>query len=239
MFVQRYLGQRPPIGAVFLWGPEGKTPYEIVGVVDNTKSFTIGEDDAPQMYEAHEQWAGTRTRFQFVLRSATTPALQLPAVRQALRGVEPAAGVEVATLYASIGLAFLPSQIGALLLGSLGALGLLLAAVGLYGVMVYMVARRTAEIGVRMAIGAGRSAISRMVLADAGRLVAVGLAAGLFFAVFVTKPLAMFLVPGLEPSDPATFAAVVLVLGVTGLAACWGPVRRAASVDPMRCLRYE
>jgi predicted permease len=238
-FIQRYLGKRSPIGAVFLWGPEGKTPYEIIGVVDNTKSFTIGEDDAPQMYEAYEQSTGARSRYQFVLRSATAPSLQLPAVRQALRTVEPAAGVEVATLYASIGLAFLPSQIGALLLGSLGALGLLLAAVGLYGVMVYMVARRTSEIGVRMAIGAGRSAISRMVFADAGRLVAVGLAAGLFLAVFVTKPLAMFLVPGLEPTDPATFGAVVIVLGLTGVVACWGPVWRAASVDPMRCLRYE
>jgi ABC-type antimicrobial peptide transport system permease subunit len=105
--------------------------------------------------------------------------------------------------------------------------------------MVYMVARRTPEIGVRMAIGAARGDISRMVLTDAARLLAMGTAIGLFVAVFVTRPLAMFLVPGLTPSDPVTFAAVVLVLAATGLASAWGPVRRAAAIDPMRCLRYE
>jgi ABC-type antimicrobial peptide transport system permease subunit len=173
------------------------------------------------------------------MRSATPPVTQLDPVRQVLRRIEPAAGAEVATLYSSIGLAFLPSQIGAVLLGSIGLLGLLLAAVGLYGVMVYTVARRTREIGVRVAIGASRSEITRMVLIDSLKLVAAGSVAGLAIAVFITKPLAMFLVPGLTPTDPLSFSAVVAVLILTSLAATWGPVRRALAIDPVTSLRYE
>jgi ABC-type antimicrobial peptide transport system permease subunit len=88
-----------------------------------------------------------------VLRSATAPALHLDAVRHTLRRIEPGAGTEVATLYSSIGIAFLPSQVGAVLFGTIGLLALVLAAVGLYGMMAYSVARRTQEIGIRLAIG--------------------------------------------------------------------------------------
>ena len=172
------------------------------------RRLSIGENDQPQLYEPLVQIE----RLHFVLRSAPPPATQLEAVRQALRRVEPAAGLEVATLYSSIGLAFLPSQIGAAFLGSIGVLGLLLAAIGLYGVMVYSVARRTREIGVRIAIGAGRGTISRMILFDSAKFIAAGSAIGLFIAFFVTKPLVIFLVPGLKPSDPLSFSAVPLVL---------------------------
>ena len=238
-FVERYLGNQPAIGRIFLWGAEGKTQYQVVGVVEGTKNLTIGEDPRPQLYEPLAQINNDRPRIQFVMRSATPPVTQLDAVRRTLRRIEPAAAAEVATLYSSIGMAFLPSQIGAVLLGSIGLLGLLLAAVGLYGVMVYSVARRTREIGVRMAIGASRGEITRMVLIDSLKLVAAGSAVGLIIAVFVTKPLAMFLVPGLTPTDPLSFSAVVAVLILTSLAATWGPVRRALAIDPVSSLRYE
>jgi ABC-type antimicrobial peptide transport system permease subunit len=129
--------------------------------------------------------------------------------------------------------------VGALLMGSTGILGLLLASVGLYGVMAYSVARRTREIGVRIAIGAGRGDIARMVLRDAARVTVIGTAAGLLVALFVTKPLAMFLVPGLKPADPLNFAVVALAMLLTGLAATWGPIRRAINVDPNAILREE
>jgi len=160
-------------------------------------------------------------------------------VRAALRRVEPNAGLEVATLYSSIGLAFLPSQAGAALLGSIGVLGLLLAAIGLYGVMVYSVSLRTREIGVRLALGANRQDIAFMLLASAARLVLAGSAAGLLCAFFLVKPLALFLVPGLHPNDPLSFLAVAALLALAGLAAAWGPARRAATVDPVTSLRYE
>ncbi len=238
VFAERYLSKRQAVGSVFLWGVENRTPYRIVGVVEGTKVMTIGEEPQPQLYEPLAQ-TGFDNRIQFVLRSATPPATQLEPVRRVLHRVEPAAGVDVATLYSSIGLAFLPSQIGAVLMGSIGGLGLLLAAIGLYGVMLYSVARRTREIGVRVAIGASRGRIARMVLLDSAKLIAAGSAVGLFVAYFVTRPLALFLVPGLEPSDPLSFLAVLAVLLAVGLAATWGPVRRALAIDPAVALRWE
>jgi predicted permease len=237
-FVKRYLGPRNPLGSTFLWG-DGKTPHQIVGVVRGTKNRTIGEGDIPQLYQPLDQIDNDRPRLQFVLRSATPPAAQLAVVRQALRRVEPSAGIEVATLFSSVGLAFLPSQIGAVLMGSIGLLGLLLAAIGLYGVLAYSVTRRTREIGIRMAVGATGREISRMILLDAAGLLAVGSVAGLAIALVVTRPLSMFLVPGLSPSDPTSFAGVIVVLAGTGVLASLGPVRRAIAIDPMRCLRYE
>jgi putative ABC transport system permease protein len=129
--------------------------------------------------------------------------------------------------------------VGAVLLGSVGILGLLLATIGLYGVMVYSVSRRTREIGVRVAVGATARDISRMVLRDSARLTLAGSCTGLLLAAFVTRPLAMFLVPGLTPTDPLNFAVVLLVMILTGLAASWGPVRRALAVDPNVALRDE
>jgi putative ABC transport system permease protein len=238
-FIARYLGRRRPLGTVFLWGSDGKTPYRIVGVAGGTKTLTIGEDPQPQLYEPLSQIVNDRPGIEFVMRSAIPPALQLDAVRRTLHRIEPGAGVQVDTMYSSIGLAFLPSQVGALFMGSTGILGLLLATIGLYGVMSYSVARRTREIGVRMAIGATRRHIARMVLRDAGRVVMAGIAAGLLVAFFVTRPLAMFLVPALKPEDPLSFAAVALAMLLTGLAAAWGPIRRAVRVDPNAALREE
>jgi putative ABC transport system permease protein len=237
-FVDRYFGGRTPVGTVFSRTGLGAT-YRVVGVVEGTKNVTIGEDDQPQLYEPLAQIANDRPRIQFVLKSAIPPATQLEPVRDVLRRVEPAAGLEVATMYSSIGLAFLPSQIGAALMGSIGVLGLLLAAAGLYGTMVYSVTRRTREIGVRMAIGATRANISGMILMDSAKLIGIGSLIGLSIAFFAVKPLTIFLVPGLQPTDPTSFMAVLLVLAATGLIASWGPVRRALSIDAASCLREE
>ena len=243
-FVERYLRGRQPVGTVFLWGADsktayGNTPYRIVGVVVGTKTETIGEEPQPQLYQPISQIDYDGLRIQFVMRSAIPPALELDAVRRALHRIDPMASADVETMYSSIGFAFLPSQVGAVLLGSIGVLGLLLATIGLYGVMAYSIVRRTREIGVRMAIGATRRNISQMVLRDAARLTLTGSAIGLFLALFLTKPLAMFLVPGLNPSDPLSFGAVLAVMILTGTLAAWGPMRRAIAVDPNTALRYE
>ncbi|MGA2040094.1 MAG: ABC transporter permease [Bryobacteraceae bacterium] len=238
-FVTRYLGKRQPLGTELSWQADSKAPYRIVGVAEVTKALTIGEEPQPQLYEPLAQAANDRQGIEFVMRSAIPPAMQLEAVRRTLHRIEPMAGAQVDTMYSSIGLAFLPSQVGALLMGSTGILGLLLASIGLYGVMAYSVARRTREIGVRIAIGASGGAIARMVLRDAARVTIAGTAAGLLVALFVTKPLAMFLVPGLKPADPLNFAVVALAMLMTGLAATWGPIRRATNVDPNATLREE
>ena len=237
-FVNRYLGGRAAVGRTFLWG-DGTEPFRIVGVVEGTKTMTVGEDDMPQLYQPLAQITNDRRRLQFVLRSRTSPASQVAAVRSTLRRLEPSAGTQVEPLYSSIGLAFLPSQVGAMLFGAIGLLTLVLAAIGLYGMMAYSVARQTQEIGIRMAIGATRSDISRMVLREAVTLVAAGSVIGVGIALFVMRPLAMFLVASLTPADPLSLGGVVVVLTLTALAASLGPVCRAARVDPATTLRYD
>jgi predicted permease len=237
-FIDRYLDGQASVGATFKKG-RGNTLYDIAGVVGNTKNMTIGEEDQPQLYQPLAQIYNGRPQIQFVLRSAMPPVTQLETVRRVLRRVEPGAGVEAGTMYSSIGLAFLPSQIGAVLMGGAGILGLLLAAIGLYGVTAYSVARRSHEIGVRIAMGATRTHLVRLALMESARLLLIGSVVGLLIAFFVTKPLAMFLVPGLGPGDPLSFASVVVFLAATGVIATLAPVRRALRVDPTLSLRYE
>jgi predicted permease len=239
-FARRYVKDQEAIGASFYWHDgNGSEPYQIVGVVRGTKNLTIGEDAIPQLYEPLSQVESDRPQIEFVVRSEIPPASQLTQVRKVLRGVEPAAGLEVATMFSSIGLAFLPSQVGAVLMTIVGVVGLLLASLGLYGVVAYAVTRRTREIGIRIAIGATRMEIAKLVLASTGRMLAIGVAAGLFLSFFVTRPLAAFLVPGLGPTDLASFSAVVFVFVITGILAVAGPLRHANSINPVQCLRYE
>jgi hypothetical protein len=243
-FAARYFGEQSPVGVTVMWdgGPPDK-PIQlsrtIVGVVEDTKNMSLAENGEPQLYEPLTQANDGRRRLQCVVRVAMPPALAVASVRQALRAVEPNAGSDVATMESSIGFALVPSQVGAVLLGSIGALGLVLAAVGLYGTLAYSVVRRAPEIALRVAIGATKRDISRFVLADAAWLVGVGSAIGLLTAVAVLQPLAVFLVPGLSPTDPAVFAAVAVVFVVTGLAAGWGPTHRALNVDPIVTLRHD
>jgi putative ABC transport system permease protein len=240
VFVERYMSARSAVGTVFLWGSDGKTPYQIVAVASSTKNMTLGEDAAAQLYEiSRDRILASTQPIQFVLKSKIPPASQLETIRQALRQVDPDAGTEVDTLYSSISFAFFPSQVGAALMGSVGTLGLLLSAVGLYGTMIYSVSRRTHEIGIRMAVGATRLDISSMVVFESAKLIALGSMIGIVISAFVTKPLAAFLVPGIKPADPHTFLLVLVVLSLTGLIASWGPARRASTVDPMFCLRHE
>jgi ABC-type antimicrobial peptide transport system permease subunit len=121
----------------------------------------------------------------------------------------------------------------------MGVLSLALAAIGLYGVILYSVSRRTREIGLRVALGATPIKILQIVCCQSFALSGTGMLFGLMLAFFATRPLAMFLVPGLNPSDPAAFLAVVgILIGVT-LLATLGPAARALRVDPMTALRYE
>jgi predicted permease len=240
-FVKQFLARQPlaAVGQTFQWGERKAEIYRIVGVAANTKNMSIGEAERAQLYEYLPNVSEARSRLQFVVRSATPPVSQLKAVSDALRAIEPNAGLEAQTMFSSIGFAFLPSQIGAAVLGSMGLLGLVLAMIGLYGVMAYSVARRTQEIGVRMAIGAQGSSIMKLILNDAGRMVAIGSAIGIAVALIATRPLASFLVDGLPPHDPVTFLAVLVVFTITAALASWGPARRAMAIDPMSCLRHD
>jgi predicted permease len=232
-------GDRNPVGHTFRYaGPTPSAPVMVVGLAKNSKYMTLGEEDALAMYAPYFQDEDVLSDLQFLMRSER-PADVAKEIAQTLGRLDASASVEVKPMRDAMGFAFLPSRVGAALLGSMGLLGLALASIGLYGVLAYSVARRTREIGLRVALGADRAAVLRMVARESFGLLAIGLAIGLGISVFATKPLAMFLVPELSPSDPGTFLTVAAVLGAVAFAATLGPALRALRVDPMTALRYE
>ena len=233
---RRLFGDRNAIGHTIRWGDAVVT---VAGVAKNSKYFSLGEDNSLALYTSYVRKGGTIVNLHFLIRAAGRPEGVVREIRTALGRLDASAAIEVKPMRDAMGFAFLPSRVGAALLGSMGLLGLALASIGLYGVLAYSVARRTREIGLRVALGADRGAVLRMVARESGVLMSIGMAVGLGISIFATKPLAMFLVPDLSPSDPATFLTVVGVLAVVAFAATLGPALRALRVDPMVALRYE
>jgi putative ABC transport system permease protein len=175
----------------------------------------------------------------FVLRTLQAPLASLPDVRSAMRGVDanlPLA--EIRTMEQVLSASLTDWRFRAILLGAFGSLALFISTIGIYGVISYSVAQRTHEMGVRMALGAARRDVLKLVVGQGLRLALAGIAIGLVGALALTRFLASLLF-GVKPTDPLTFVGVCLILAVVAVLASYLPARRATRVDPMVALRYE
>jgi ABC-type antimicrobial peptide transport system permease subunit len=210
----------------------------VVGVVKDSKYFTLSEKQRLAVYEPYFAFEEP-INLHFLIRAASSPSEYVRPVTDILGGLDPTAAIETKPMNRALGLALLPSRAGAAMLGTMGTLGLILASIGLYGVLSYSVSHRTREIGVRVALGATPSDVLRLIGRHSLVLVGGGLLAGLALAFFAMQPLALFLVPGLSALDSTVFLAVIAVLGAVALLATLAPAVRALRVDPMAALRYE
>jgi len=216
--------------------------FTVVGVVEDTKNIGVDKPAGTELYFLDQQVAqlfGGNTRQNFTVRATGDPALVAAAVRGAVRDIDPALpifGMQAMTDLVAVSL--VRPRFLSILLGSFSAIALVLAAVGIYGVMAYSVSQRTQEIGVRMALGARSSDVMKMVLTQGTKLAAVGVGLGLAGAFALTRLMSTLLFE-VSVTDPATFTAVVALLAAVALLACYVPARRATKVDPMVALRIE
>jgi ABC-type antimicrobial peptide transport system permease subunit len=174
-----------------------------------------------------------------LVRTRSNPVALEPAVTRAIRELQPRQIIEnIATLEQVRDRGVAPRRVNALLIGSFSTLALLIAAVGIAGVLGFSVSSRTAEFGIRMSLGADASRVRRMVLGQGGALLGAGLALGVLAALLAAR-LMQRLLFGITPHDPLTIAGVTLILSAVGVAACWVPAARAARVQPAVALRAE
>ena len=220
-------------------GPPGR-PEEpsvtVVGIARDTKVRTLGEAPRPYLYMASLQ---SDDPDGYVIRTATDPAPLVASVRREALALDPNLPIlELKTMREHLSLMLTPPRLAAAFLGACGVLAVLLAALGLYAVVAFAVARRTKEIGIRVALGASRRQVINLVVAEGMTLVAIGLGVGFVLASAATRPLGTYLY-GLDSFDPITFLSVSAVLAGTALLANYIPARRAVRVDALKAIRYE
>ena len=234
---QLYWPKQDALGKVF---HAGGVPVTVVGVVGDVKEWDIRKDVPPQAYfpltaALDNEGYGV----QLTVKTSVAPRSVLAAIRGDLRALDGGLAVfRPRTMDEVVADAMRDTSEQTMLLGIFAALALLLAAVGIYGVMAYVVTQRTHEIGVRMALGAQQQDVLRLVLGEGSRLTAIGVGLGLAAAFGLTRLLHSLLF-GVSASDPYTFAVVSILLALVAMAACYIPARRASRVDPMVALRYE
>ncbi len=238
---QKYFGAANPLGQHFRIRDGNITgdPVEIVGIVKDAKYGSLRDEPSPFVFIPWNQGGAPGPLTSFELRSADgAPTALIAGVKSAIGGVNRDVSIEFQTLEAKVDDSISRERLLAILSGFFGALALLLATIGLYGVMSYNGARRRNEIGIRMALGAEQSSILRMVLSEVAILISAGLVIGLIAALAATRFVASFLY-GIKSNDPWTVALASLVLALVAALAGFLPARRAARLDPMAALREE
>ncbi len=227
-----------PLGKTLLFGSlHDGTPTVVVGVARNAKYRSIGEDPVPMIYLPFAQQSGRDLSLVVQMKpGAPDPERGLREAVHALDAALPIA--QIAPMAVVVGVALLPNRIAMALALLFGATGLLLAAVGLYGILSYMVSRRRREIGIRMALGAAAADVRNLVVRDGLRLVLIGLTLGFAGAAGVSQLLRTFLF-GASPVDPIVYGGIAVLFAVVASLACLVPVRRALRTEPLEVLRHD
>ena len=237
---RKYFGAANPLGRHFRVqdGNSPGDPIEIVGIVKDAKYGSLRDEPSPFAFIPWSQGGPPGSLTGFELRTAAAPTALISGVKSAIARVNPDVSITFKTLAAKVDDSIQRETLLAMLSGFFGGLALLLATVGLYGVMSYNVARRRNEIGIRLAMGASRSCVLRMVLGEVAILIAVGLMVGFGATLMTTRLVASFLY-GLRPNDPWTLGMAAALLAMVATIAGYLPARRASRLDPMAALREE
>jgi len=234
-FAKRYFPHEDPIGHRL---KSHDKLYEIVGVVADVKHQELDAAGAIELYVPYLQAVPPNWIF-FAVRSQTEPRMLAASIRNAVKEIAPDEPIyRVNTMNQVLEYWMTPRKFSGLLLGIFAGLALLLAAIGIYGVIAYTVAQRTHEIGIRIALGAGKANVLRMIFRQGVKIAILGLAVGLALALIATRALASMLYT-VDARDPVIFTSVAVTLFVVVMLASYVPARRAAKVDPLVALRCE
>jgi putative ABC transport system permease protein len=237
-FVRANYPGEEPLGKAISVRMDTTNPMgEIIGVVADVQEDSVGKDPTPTVYYNHAHLV--YSAMVVLVRTTGDPMSAVAPVRRIMHELDPAQPVaDVRRMETVLGATYGRERFSAILMGGFSLSALLLAAIGIYGVLAYSVAERTREIGVRLAMGAQPGRIVAMVLGDGGRLVVIGFAIGMAGALAVSKFMADMLF-NTPPRDPVSFTLAPLMLLMVGLVASWVPARRAARLDPIQALRAE
>jgi ABC-type lipoprotein release transport system permease subunit len=244
-FVRKFFGGTNPLGRTFTVYPHSPmaiTPIEIVGIVGDAIYGSLRDPAPPTWYAPLDQFAALFSAPELrAIRLSVRPMSGSPSrltksIATAIATVNPQLALTFRPLADQVGASLTQERVVALLGATFGGLALMLAGLGLYGVTAYAVAERRTEIGIRMALGAVRAGVMRLVFARVAMLVAIGIAIGAVTSLWASKFVAALLY-GLEPHDPLTFVGAALTLAAVGAIAGWLPAWRASRIDPAQVLR--
>jgi putative ABC transport system permease protein len=237
-FARKFYGGASPVGKVFHDSGAPNKTYRVVGMVKDSKFYDLREDPVPTVYVSFTQANGPEQHSTLMIRSNESLLPLISSINHTANEISPSMVLNLTVFKTQIREGLLRESLMATLSGFFGVLATVLAVIGLYGVISYIVIQRRNEIGVRMALGANRSNILRMVLRDAAILLGIGVVVGTGLTM-ASGTAAASMLYGLEPSDPLTLAAAIAGIVAVGLAASFFPAQRAAKIHPMAALREE